>query len=158
MIIYVAKNSCGDTVGVYKSEEEARQAVLDYDEIDTCMATLIEALNHGYSSPLTTIISKFELKETITDMITNPNVISTGDFENALDCEILSFNLDDDTPVPNNKKTGIIRRIDDLGRIVIPKEIRKTLAISDGDPFEIYTIPEEGEIVFRRYTPTENED
>lgn len=37
------------------------------------------------------------------------------------------------------KATGIVRRIDDLGRVVIPKEIRRTLAIREGDPLEIYT-------------------
>ena len=49
------------------------------------------------------------------------------------------------------KATGIVRRIDDLGRIVIPKEIRRTLRIRMGDPLEIYTSPE-GEVVFRKYS------
>ena len=49
------------------------------------------------------------------------------------------------------KATGIVRRIDDLGRIVIPKEIRKTLRIKDGDPMEIYT-SKEGEVIFRKYS------
>lgn len=49
------------------------------------------------------------------------------------------------------KATGIIRRTDDLGRIVIPKEIRRTLRIGEGDPLEIYT---EGEqIVLKKYEP-----
>lgn len=47
------------------------------------------------------------------------------------------------------KATGIVRRIDDLGRIVIPKEIRHTLNIKDGDPMELYTC-EDG-IVFKKY-------
>lgn len=47
--------------------------------------------------------------------------------------------------------TGIIRRIDDLGRIVIPKEIRKTLRIKEGDPLEIYASKEE--LVFKKYSP-----
>lgn len=52
------------------------------------------------------------------------------------------------------KATGIVRRIDDLGRVVIPKEIRRTLAIREGDPLEIYTT-DDG-VVFRKYTqPTE---
>lgn len=49
------------------------------------------------------------------------------------------------------KATGIVRRIDDLGRIVIPKEIRKTLRIKDGDPMEIYT-NKEGEVIFKKYS------
>lgn len=48
------------------------------------------------------------------------------------------------------KATGIIRRIDDLGRVVIPKEIRRTLNIKEGDPLEIY-IDNDGGVVFRKY-------
>ena len=47
--------------------------------------------------------------------------------------------------------TGIVRRIDDLGRVVIPKEIRKTLRIREGDPLEIYTNKEE--LVFKKFSP-----
>lgn len=50
------------------------------------------------------------------------------------------------------KATGIVRRIDDLGRIVIPKEIRRTMHIHEGDPLEIYTTSE-GEIIFKKYSP-----
>lgn len=50
------------------------------------------------------------------------------------------------------KATGIVRRIDDLGRIVIPKEIRKTLRIREGDPLEIFT-DREGEIILKKYSP-----
>lgn len=50
------------------------------------------------------------------------------------------------------KATGIVRRIDDLGRVVIPKEIRKTLRIREGDPLEIFT-NEEGGIVLKKYSP-----
>lgn len=50
------------------------------------------------------------------------------------------------------KATGIVRRIDELGRIVIPKEIRRTLKIREGDPMEIYTTGE-GEIIFKKYSP-----
>lgn len=50
------------------------------------------------------------------------------------------------------KATGIVRRIDDLGRIVIPKEIRRTLRIRESDPLEIYT-DREGEIVLKKYSP-----
>ncbi len=50
------------------------------------------------------------------------------------------------------KATGIVRRIDDLGRIVIPKEIRRTLFIREGDPLEIY-VDGEGGIIFKKYSP-----
>lgn len=50
------------------------------------------------------------------------------------------------------KATGIVRRIDDLGRVVIPKEIRRTLRIRDGDPLEIYTA-RDGEVIFKKYSP-----
>lgn len=50
------------------------------------------------------------------------------------------------------KATGIVRRIDDLGRVVIPKEIRKTLRISEGAPLEIFT-DREGEIILKKYSP-----
>lgn len=50
------------------------------------------------------------------------------------------------------KATGIVRRIDDLGRIVIPKEIRRTLRIREGDPLEIFT-DNEGEIILKKYSP-----
>lgn len=52
------------------------------------------------------------------------------------------------------KATGIVRRIDDLGRIVIPKEIRRTLRIREGDPLEIFT-DREGEIILKKYSPIE---
>lgn len=50
------------------------------------------------------------------------------------------------------KATGIVRRIDDLGRIVIPKEIRRTLRIREADPLEIFT-DREGEIILKKYSP-----
>ena len=50
------------------------------------------------------------------------------------------------------KATGIVRRIDDLGRIVIPKEIRRSFRIKEGDPLEIYT-DAEGEVIFKKYSP-----
>lgn len=50
------------------------------------------------------------------------------------------------------KATGIVRRIDDLGRVVVPKEIRKTLRIREGDPLEIFT-DREGEIILKKYSP-----
>lgn len=49
------------------------------------------------------------------------------------------------------KATGIVRRIDDLGRVVIPKEIRRTLRIREGDPLEIYT-DHEGEVILKKYS------
>lgn len=48
------------------------------------------------------------------------------------------------------KATGIVRRIDELGRVVIPKEIRRSLRIKDGDPLEIFT-SRDGEIIFKKY-------
>lgn len=53
------------------------------------------------------------------------------------------------------KATGIVRRIDDLGRVVIPKEIRRTLRIREGEPMEIFT-GREGEIVLKKYSPLED--
>lgn len=52
------------------------------------------------------------------------------------------------------KETGIIRRIDDLGRVVIPKEIRKTMQISEGDPLEIYL--EDNGVLFKKYSGIES--
>ena len=49
------------------------------------------------------------------------------------------------------KATGIVRRIDDLGRVVIPKEIRRTMRIREGDPLEIYT-SHDGEVIFKKYS------
>ena len=53
------------------------------------------------------------------------------------------------------KATGIVRRIDDLGRVVIPKEIRRTLRIREGDPLEIYTATD-GEVIFKKYSLRES--
>lgn len=50
------------------------------------------------------------------------------------------------------KATGIIRRVDELGRIVIPKEIRRTLRIREADPLEIFT-DKDGEIILKKYSP-----
>lgn len=50
------------------------------------------------------------------------------------------------------KATGIVRRIDDLGRVVIPKEIRRTMRIREGDPLEIFT-NNDGEVIFKKYSP-----
>ena len=50
------------------------------------------------------------------------------------------------------RATGVVRRVDDLGRIVIPKEIRKTLRIKEGTPLEIFT-EKEGDIIFKKYSP-----
>ena len=50
------------------------------------------------------------------------------------------------------KATGIVRRIDDLGRVVIPKEIRRTLRIREGDPLEIFT-DREGGVILKKYSP-----
>ena len=53
------------------------------------------------------------------------------------------------------KATGIVRRIDDLGRVVIPKEIRRTMRIREGDPLEIFT-NKEGEVIFKKYSAMES--
>ncbi len=50
------------------------------------------------------------------------------------------------------KATGIVRRIDDLGRVVIPKEIRRTMRIREGDPLEIFT-SNDGDVIFKKYSP-----
>ena len=50
------------------------------------------------------------------------------------------------------KATGVVRRIDDLGRVVIPKEIRKTLRIKEGEPLEIFT-DREGQVILKKYSP-----
>lgn len=55
------------------------------------------------------------------------------------------------------KATGIIRRIDDLGRVVIPREIRRTMGIREGDPLEIYT-GQRGEVIFKKYAPTHEKE
>ena len=51
------------------------------------------------------------------------------------------------------RATGIVRRVDDLGRVVIPREIRRTLSIREGDPLEIFTIPDEKAVCFKPYLP-----
>lgn len=50
------------------------------------------------------------------------------------------------------KATGIVRRIDDLGRVVIPKEIRRTLHLREGEPMEIFT-GKDGEVILKKYSP-----
>ena len=55
------------------------------------------------------------------------------------------------------KATGIVRRIDDLGRVVIPKEIRRTTSIREGDHLEIF-LDEDGAVVFKKYNPTYRDD
>ena len=50
------------------------------------------------------------------------------------------------------KATGIVRRIDDLGRVVIPKEIRRTLRIREGDPLEIF-VDRDGEVILKKHSP-----
>ena len=55
------------------------------------------------------------------------------------------------------RATGIVRRMDDIGRVVIPKEIRKSLAIQPGDPLEIF-VTHDGEVVFRKYRPIDEHE
>jgi stage V sporulation protein T len=54
------------------------------------------------------------------------------------------------------KATGCVRRIDDLGRVVIPKEIRRTLNIKDGDALELFIEPKQNMVCFKKYQPDEN--
>ena len=54
------------------------------------------------------------------------------------------------------KATGIVRRIDDLGRVVIPKEIRRTMKIREGDPLEIFL--QDGMVCFKKYSTNVSED
>lgn len=54
------------------------------------------------------------------------------------------------------KATGIVRRVDDLGRVAIPKEIRRTCNIREGDPLEIFL--EDGGVVFKKYLPNYRDD
>lgn len=51
------------------------------------------------------------------------------------------------------RATGIVRRIDDLGRVAIPREIRRTMRIREGDPLEIFTDTREGTVCFKKYSP-----
>jgi AbrB family transcriptional regulator (stage V sporulation protein T) len=60
--------------------------------------------------------------------------------------------LDEREAVLDMKATGIVRRIDDLGRVVIPKEIRRTLRIREGDPLEIF-VDRDGEVILKKYSP-----
>ena len=55
------------------------------------------------------------------------------------------------------RATGIIRRIDDLGRVVIPKAVRQKVGLAEGDPLEIFT-DKDGAVIFRKYNPSETED
>ena len=55
------------------------------------------------------------------------------------------------------RATGIVRRIDDLGRVVIPKEVRRTMKVREGDPLEIYT-GARGEIILKKYAPTQEQE
>ena len=55
------------------------------------------------------------------------------------------------------KATGIVRRIDDLGRVVIPKEIRRTLRIREGDPLEIF-VDHDGEVILKNIHPSVNSE
>lgn len=55
------------------------------------------------------------------------------------------------------RATGIVRRIDDLGRVVIPREIRKNLGIKEGDPLEIFIDPVEKMVCFQKYETTIND-
>lgn len=55
------------------------------------------------------------------------------------------------------RPTGIIRRVDDLGRIVIPKGVRRELTIKEGEPMEIYIDRKNGSVIFKKYEPNEEQ-
>lgn len=55
------------------------------------------------------------------------------------------------------KSTGIVRRVDDLGRVVVPRQLRHTLGIQNGDPIE-YLVSEDGDIIIRKYDPDTDGD
>ena len=71
---------------------------------------------------------------------------------NLISKQIIILNPKQDKGGKILKATGVVRRIDDLGRIVIPKEIRRTLRIKEGDPLEIFT-DKEGEVILKKYSP-----
>ena len=56
------------------------------------------------------------------------------------------------------RATGIVRRIDDLGRVVIPRDIRRTMGIKEGDPLEIFVDPTNGSVTFKKYLPFDTHD
>ena len=73
-------------------------------------------------------------------------------FTGIIDQFLQTIDLEIFTGGNNMKATGIVRRIDDLGRVVVPKEIRKVLRIREGDPLEIYT-GTAGEVILKKYSP-----
>lgn len=73
-------------------------------------------------------------------------------FTGIIDQFLQTIDLEIFTGGNNMKSTGIVRRIDDLGRVVVPKEIRKVLRIREGDPLEIYT-GTAGEVILKKYSP-----
>lgn len=70
----------------------------------------------------------------------------------AVDDEKLFKFIKESEAARTMKATGIVRRIDDLGRVVIPKEIRRTLRIREGDPLEIF-VDRDGEVILKKYSP-----
>lgn len=153
MKIYVARNSDGETVGAYKSEEEARRVIIEAETTEVNEKAVLEVLNCGVSSALTDVVARLHLKENILCMVADPEIISTSDFNDIFDCEITKLDLDLDVP---RKPTGIIRRVDELGRIVIPKAIRESMKIEEGEPLEIFHDLDEEEVIFKKYTPMED--
>lgn len=74
------------------------------------------------------------------------------DFNKRKDCHYQVERSSDESEATWMKATGIVRRIDDLGRVVIPKEIRRTLRIREGDPLEIF-VDRDGEVILKKYSP-----
>ena len=76
------------------------------------------------------------------------SIVKRGKF----DSQVKRGKFDSEREENQMKATGIVRRIDDLGRVVIPKEIRRTMRIREGDPLEIFT-DREGEVILKKYSP-----
>jgi AbrB family transcriptional regulator (stage V sporulation protein T) len=77
------------------------------------------------------------------------NILSTKE---PFCCYIIVLSSSELEGIIYMKATGIVRRIDDLGRVVIPKEIRRTLRIREGDPLEIF-VDRDGEVILKKYSP-----
>lgn len=70
----------------------------------------------------------------------------------------LKEQIADEEVMRNFGSTGIVRRIDELGRVVIPREVRRALRISEGDPMAIYFDNRKGVIMLQKYVPVDDED
>lgn len=73
-------------------------------------------------------------------------------YQELFDCILTPREVNAGGAQQDMKATGIVRRIDDLGRVVIPKEIRRTMRIREGEPLEIF-VDREGEVILKKYSP-----